>query len=247
MNPTQMQNQFLHEENLDNYTHHSILELLLTTAGIKGDIPAIVNDLFDAFGSLKAILEARPEQLLSVPSISKRTATMISLITPMFKVWERCNMQNPGILDSLPEAEAYCKSLLVGERNEYFYAIALDNKCVILGVRRISEGTLTEVNAYPRKIVETALNYNAHAIILCHNHPGRCNQPSKEDIETTRNIKSLLNGLGILLLDHIIVCGSNTYSMALHQDINNEEPTDDPENNPKVNKKKKAGKKKKAA
>ena len=128
MNTTHLQNQFLHEENLDNYTHHSILELLLTTAGIKGYIPSIVSDLFDAFGSLKAILEAKPEQLLSVPSVSKRTATMISLITPMFKVWERCNMQNPGILDNLPEAEAYCKSLLVGERNEYFYAIALDNK-----------------------------------------------------------------------------------------------------------------------
>ena len=117
----------------------------------------------------------------------------------------------------------YCKSLLMGERTEHLYAIALDNKCVILGAREISEGTLTEVNAYPRKIIKTALNYNANAIILCHNHPGRANQPSKADIESTRKIKFLLNTLGIGMLDHIIVCGSNTYSMALHRDIGDEE------------------------
>ena len=139
----------------------------------------------------------------------------------------------------------YCKSLLMGERTEHLYAIALDNKCVILGAREISEGTLTEVNAYPRKIIETALNYNANAIILCHNHPGRANQPAKADIESTRKIKFLLNTLGICMLDHIIVCGSNTYSMALHRDIGDEEQAKVSKKNRRQAKRRRPGKRKK--
>ena len=67
--------------------------------------------------------------------------------------------------------------------------------------------------------METALNYNAHSVLLCHNHPGGTCAPSPEDISSTLQLQRLLNGVGILVLDHIIVAGSNTYSMIEHGDI----------------------------
>ena len=67
--------------------------------------------------------------------------------------------------------------------------------------------------------METALNYNAHSVIFAHNHPGGTNSRSTEDVASTVQLQRLLNGVGILVLDHIIVCGSTTYSMAQHGNI----------------------------
>ena len=108
---------------------------------------------------------------------------------------------------------------LFGSRNEQFYVVCLNAQCQVLGKRKISEGTLSEVAAYPRSVVETALNYNAHGVIICHNHPGGTCRPSREDISSTLQIQRLLTGLSIHVLDHFIVAGDATYSMMQHGDI----------------------------
>ena len=145
---------------------------------------------------------------------------MIRVIVPFTKVWERINMVDQQRIGNSGEAEAYCKSLLIGHRHEVFYVICLNAQCRILGKRKISDGSLSEVNAYPRIIMETALNYNAFSILLCHNHPGGTRWPSPEDISSTKTIQRLMNGVGIMVMDHILVTGNDTYSMIQHGDIN---------------------------
>ena len=75
------------------------------------------------------------------------------------------------------------------------------------------------MSAYPRSVVETALNYNAHSVFFCHNHPGGTCGPSAEDISSTIQLQRILNGIGILVLDHMIVAGSQSYSMSQHGDL----------------------------
>ena len=128
-------------------------------------------------------------------------------------------MDDPNRIGNTREAEAFVKSLLMGERTERFYVVALNARCKVLGSRKISEGSLSEVSAYPRMVMETALTFNAHSILLCHNHPGGTCAPSPEDISSTLQLQRLLNGVGILTLDHIIVAGDKTYSMIQHGDI----------------------------
>ena len=78
----------------------------------------------------------------------------------------------------------------------------------------IAEGTVTEVAAYPRQVAETALNLAAQGVILCHNHPDGLCEPSPEDMQVTRQLRTLLELLGIRLLDHVIVAGDEACSMA---------------------------------
>ena len=137
---TGLQNQFLREKSFENYNDSSVLETMLTTADVRGDIPAMINNLYDAFGSFKGILEARPIQLLQVPHVTEKAAIMISMIAPLARVWERCNMEDPKRITNAREAQLFCKSLLMGERTERFYVIALNAQCHVLGVRKISEG-----------------------------------------------------------------------------------------------------------
>ena len=214
-----MRDRFIRDKGFENFEDHQILELLLFYANARGDTNPVAHRLIDTFGSLKGVLEARPEQLMAVEGIGKQAATLISMVVPLTRVWHRCAMEVPDRIGNSREAENYCLSILAGERTERFYVISLNAKCNILGRRKISEGSLSEVSAYPRMVMETALNYNAHSVLLCHTHPGGTCAPSPEDISSTIQLQRLLNGVGILVLDHIIVAGDRTYSMIQHGDI----------------------------
>ena len=132
-----MQSLFLREKSFEGYDERSVLEFLLSTAGIHANIPELLDRLFIEFGSFKGVLEARPAQLMKIEGVSKKTATLISMVAPLAKVWERCNMRDPERIGNCREAEAFCKSLLMGERTERFYVIALNAQCKLLGARKM--------------------------------------------------------------------------------------------------------------
>ena len=206
-----LQNIFLREKSFDNYSDGAVLELLFSTAGVRGDTQSIIDALFESFGSFKGVLEARPAQLMKVPGVTKKVATLVSMVAPLARVWERANMDDSEKISNTREAETYAKTLLMGYRTERFYVIALSARCKVLGVRKISEGSLSEVSAYPRMVMETALMYNAHSVLLCHNHPGGTCAPSPEDISSTIQLQRMLNSVSIMVLDHIVVSQGKLY------------------------------------
>ena len=214
-----LRRRFIEENGFDSFADHQILELLLFYANPRSDTNPIAHNLLDEFGSLKGVLEAKPEMLMQVKGVKETAATLISMVVPLTRVWTRCTLEEPQRIGNSREAEKYCMSILAGYRTERFYVISLNAQCKITGKRKISDGSLSEVSAYPRMVMETALNYNAHSVLLCHNHPGGTCAPSPEDISSTVQLQRLLNGVGILVLDHIIVANNQTYSMIQHGDI----------------------------
>lgn len=211
-------------DGFEAFAPHEVLELLLFYGRTRGDVNPLAHELLDAFGSLKGVLEARPEQLMTVRGIGEETATLISMMIPLFRRYQACIREEMTCVRSREEAKRYCVSLLMGRRTERFYVLCLGGGYRLLGERLISVGNLTEVAAYPRQIIETALNYNAHAVVLCHNHPGGNLYPSKNDLETTLQLQLLLSSMDIMLLDHIIVAGDETYSMTQHGDLGENMP-----------------------
>ena len=207
------------QNGLEGFAPHEVLELLLFYGRARGDVNPTAHALLDTFGSLKGVLEARPEQLMSVPGVGEETATLISLMVPMFRRYSQCLCEERDTLRNRREAEAYCTALLSGYRAERFYVICLSTDQHVLGRRLVAEGSLTEVAAYPRLVAETALELNAHAVVLCHNHPSGTCRPSQDDIRTTRRLQQLLSGLDMILLDHIVVAADGTYSMGQHGDF----------------------------
>jgi len=118
------------------------------------------------------------------------------------------------------ELETYSCELLKDEANEKFYAICVDAQCRVIANVPISTGSLSEVSAYPRKVVAAAILTNAHSVFLAHNHPGGTCAPSTEDITSTLSLQKALNMIGVMVLDHMIVTpNGSTYSMAQNGDI----------------------------
>ena len=202
------------EEGLEGFAPHEVLELLLFYGRSRGNTNPIAHALLEKFGSLHGVLEADVEQLQQVEGIGEESATLISLVLPLFRKYGESVCSERKQITTLAEAQEYCRALLSGYRSEHFYCVSLSSKGEVLGCRLIAEGTLGEVAAYPRLIAETALNQNAHSVLLCHNHPGGNVQPSGEDVQTTKLLRQLLQMMDISLLDHIIVTEEATFSMA---------------------------------
>ncbi len=202
------------EEGLASFAPHEVLELLLCYAKPRGDMNPVAHALLETFGSLKGVLEASPQQLMTVKGVGEEGATLLSLVLPLFRRYSMELAEERPRIASTEQARQYAQALLAGERTEHFYVICLGTNRSVLGRRLIAEGTVTEVAAYPRQVVETALNLGAQGVVLCHNHPDGHVEPSPEDIRTTHLLYGLLEALGISLLDHVIVAGDRACSLA---------------------------------
>ena len=78
----------------------------------------------------------------------------------------------------------------------------------------VARGTINEVPAYPRLIVEEVLKRKAQYVMFAHNHPNGSSMPSTGDKIATQQIESALEAIDVRMLDHIIVAGQQYYSMA---------------------------------
>lgn len=205
-------------EGLEGFQPHEVLELLLFYGRARGNVNPLAHRLLETFGSLRGVLEAPPEQLMSVDGVGEETATLLSMMVPMFRRYELCLCQQTKKLKRFGDVTAYCKALLTGLGKERFYVISVTAQMKVLGHRLINEGSLSEVAANPRMVAETALHQNAYGVILCHNHPGGEALPSIGDVDATVDLEAVLAKLGIALVDHIIVSDTDTYSMIQHGD-----------------------------
>jgi DNA repair protein RadC len=95
---------------------------------------------------------------------------------------------------------------------EQFRVLFLDRKNCLIADEEQAKGTVDHVPVYPREIAKRALELNASALILVHNHPSGDPSPSASDIAMTDRILQALDALGITLHDHLIIGKSSELS-----------------------------------
>lgn len=123
------------------------------------------------------------------------------------------------IVDSTPirsplDTEEFLKLKLGHVEHELFCLVLLDNRHRVIDFCEMFRGTIDGTSVYPREVVKHALEKNAAAIILAHNHPSGVAEPSQADERITRRLKSALELVDIRLLDHLIIGGNNCTSLA---------------------------------
>lgn len=200
------------EAGLEAFAPHEVLEFLLTFAIPRRDTKPIAYDLISKFGSLHAVFQASPQELMTVNGIGENAATLISLIMPLFKAYNKSIEKEVPTLKNLEQCLRYCQGLFSGERFEKMYAICLDARMRRIHTALISSGDVTEVHVYARHIVTAATSCDATGLIITHNHPSGTSEPSREDILLTDAIDNMMRGIGITLFDHIIISPVNNFS-----------------------------------
>jgi DNA repair protein RadC len=97
---------------------------------------------------------------------------------------------------------------------EVFTVIFLDSQHGFIEAEEMFTGTINQTAVYPREVVRRALQHNASAVILSHNHPSGNPQPSRADEVLTRTLKSALALVDVSVLDHFVTAGDQCKSMA---------------------------------
>ncbi|WP_445368109.1 RadC family protein [Methylomonas sp. BW4-1] len=118
-------------------------------------------------------------------------------------------------LTSPDKAKDCIKLKLAPYEHEVFVCLFLDNQHRVIACDELFRGTIDGASVYPREVVKTALQYNAAALIMAHNHPSGISDPSQADRVITGKLKEALALIDVRVLDHFIV-GENVYSFAEH-------------------------------
>jgi DNA repair protein RadC len=107
----------------------------------------------------------------------------------------------------------YLRQHFLGRQSEVFAVIFLDSQHRIRGIEDVFFGTVDGTSVHPREVARRALQRNAAAVIVAHNHPSGVSEPSQADVRITERLRAALAILDIRLLDHIVV-GNDTVSLA---------------------------------
>jgi DNA repair protein RadC len=117
-------------------------------------------------------------------------------------------------LTSPDEVRDFLLFTLALREQEVFGVLLLDNRNRVLLWRELFYGTLNQTAVYPREVVKLALQHNAAAVILVHNHPSGHPEASEADIALTRRLQQAMALIDVRIPDHFIVAGDHTVSMA---------------------------------
>lgn len=120
-----------------------------------------------------------------------------------------------GACMSSPDATRQYLALQLADRcHEVFGALFLDSHHRLISDEILFTGTINSTAVYPRVVLQRALQLNAAALILYHNHPSGAPEPSAADRHITTQLSDSLKLIDVSVIDHLVVAGSTTVSFA---------------------------------
>lgn len=190
-----------------------LLAIFLRT-GIKGKSAVdLARDLLSDFGSLQQLFTANLADFTSHKGLGTAKFAQLQAVLTLSSRHLKEALKSPTEFTSPQQTKDYCKMRLAHKTYEVFACLMLDNRHQLIEYRELFRGTIDGASVYPREVVKQALEDNAAAVILVHNHPSGISQPSQADQDITVKLKQALGLMDIRVLDHLIV-GKQVTSMA---------------------------------
>lgn len=184
---------------------HELLEMLLFIALPRRDTKPIARALLARFGGFAEALAAPPAALMEVEGMGEAGAAALKSVQAAALRMMKAQLAEKPLLNSWDRLLEYLTASLAREKVEQLRVLFLDTRNRLLADEAQARGTVNHTPVYPREVVKRALELQATALILVHNHPSGDPTPSRADIEMTREVKQAAAAIGIVLHDHLIV------------------------------------------
>ncbi len=184
---------------------YELLELVLFRAIPRQDVKPLARLLMDTFGDFNRVITAPVPRLMAVKGVGEAVVLELKIIEAASQRLMRARVMHRPVLSSWDALLDYCHTAMAHLEAEQFRILFLDRKNVLIADEAQARGTVDHVPVYPREVVKRALELNASALILVHNHPSGDPTPSEADITVTLQIKEAAGILGVTLHDHLII------------------------------------------
>ncbi len=191
---------------------YELLELVLFRAIPRQDVKPLARLLLDTFGDFNRVISASPARLQMIKGAGPAVVLELKLVEAAAQRLTRARVIQKPLLSSWDSLLDYCHTTMAHRETEQFRLLFLDRKNVLIADEEQAKGTVDHVPVYPREIVKRALELNASALILVHNHPSGDPTPSDADLSMTRQVQDACSALGLVLHDHLIIGKSRELS-----------------------------------
>lgn len=191
------------------------LVALMLGTGCRGvNVLDLAHSLIERFGGLPGLLAAPKAEVLATPGMGPARYALLHAGLELARRSVAADLRRRDALSSPEQVGHYLALTLQHSPREVFAVLFLDARNRLLAVEEMFRGTLSQTAVYPREVVRRALERNAAAVILAHNHPSGLAEPSQADRHLTDALRRALQCLDIPVLDHLIVAGGRRYSFA---------------------------------
>lgn len=212
--PAEQPREKLLRQGVEALSDAELLAVFLRT-GVKGKSAVEMGrELIEHFNGFRNLLAADASLIGTVPGLGTAKFVQLKAVMEMARRYLSECLSRGQQLTSPADTRNYLLLRMRDYPHEVFACLFLDNKHRVIAFEELFRGTIDSASVYPREIVKRALEHNAAAVILAHNHPsGEC-EPSIADRSITERIGAALNLVDIRLLDHLVVGDSNCMSFA---------------------------------
>jgi len=167
-----------------------------------------------AGGGLRALLDAGPERMARLPGMGSARRALVLAALELGRRYLAEPLERGVPLDNPDKAGQLLTARLRGLPYEVFACLFLDNKHRLIAFEQLFQGTIDAAAVYPREVVRRAMEHNAAAVILAHNHPSGVAEPSQSDHAITRRLVDALGLMEIRVLDHLVIGDGGWVSLA---------------------------------
>lgn len=190
---------------------YAIRSALADSLCIKED-SAVMEELFSRYVTPLELLNASPEELVSIKGIGLKKAQQI---VSTLKLARALNMPReiPQVIRSPKDVFDIMRFEIGHLLHEEFWILMLNTKNRVIAKNRVSVGSLNAAIVHPREVFRAAITRASASIICLHNHPSGDCTPSPEDITLTKRLKECGDLIGIEVLDSLVIHTDSYYSM----------------------------------
>lgn len=189
-----------------------LIELVLGGGEATRDLS---NRLVFHLGGLRAMSTASLTAVAEVDGIGRvKAARLLAAFEAGRRALLAALESEPIFINGAECVADWARPRLGALHHEEVWVLCLDGRNRLRAARRVAQGGLHGCALTVKDVFRPAMSNAASAIVLVHNHPSGCADPSQEDVSMTRDLALAANVLGVALLDHVIVTQNSSSSLS---------------------------------
>ncbi|MEN8720803.1 MAG: DNA repair protein RadC [Oceanococcaceae bacterium] len=191
-----------------------LLAVFLRTGVAGQDALSMAHRLLRDCDGLRGLFSADREHFCRQRGLGDSTYVQVQAMLEMNRRFQAQGLMRAGPLTDSRSAIALLRSHLSDREAEVFCCVWLDTRHRLIRLDEMFQGTINGASVYPREVVRRALQLNAAAVILAHNHPSGVAEPSQSDRTITTRLQSALALVEVRVLDHFVIGNPGDVSFA---------------------------------
>lgn len=182
-----------------------LLALFLRTGTRNLPVLTLSQKLLNEFGSFYHLMNASHDEFCKKEGLGTAKYTQLKAVVELSHRYLKVKMTKENYLTSPTLTHHYLANRLMDKDREIFMVIFLDNQNHVINCEEMFVGTYNCVEVHPREVARKALQYNAAALILAHNHPSGLAEPSQADRALTKKIEQVCELIDVRVIDHLVI------------------------------------------